>query len=58
MGRRRFRIADTWEQDGYRMARPDYYLDSVPSSQQEAQALVSLAQHVESLADQWAERFR
>ena len=58
VGRRRFRITEAGEQDGYRMALPQYFIDSPVSDPEQQLALRDLAVHVEALADQWIERFR
>ncbi|PSC74157.1 LON peptidase N-terminal domain and RING finger 1 isoform B [Micractinium conductrix] len=58
-GRRRFRPAETWELDGYRVARPEYLADEPPAEgSEEAAALASEAAAVEALADTWVERLR
>lgn len=58
MGRRRFRIQQAWEQDGYRVARPAFFTDSAPASAEEEHALVQQTSSVDSLADQWTQRLR
>ncbi|KAL4442724.1 hypothetical protein ABPG77_006718 [Micractinium sp. CCAP 211/92] len=59
LGKRRFRPAETWEQDGYRVARPEYITDeSPPADSETAQQLAREATDVEALADSWAERLR
>lgn len=58
MGRRRFRIQQAWEQDGYRIARPRYFTDGAPASSDEEHALAQQTSSVESLADQWLQRLR
>lgn len=56
-GRRRFRAAETWEQDGYRVARPEYVKDTaVDPSSPEATELEAAAAAVELLADSWVAR--
>lgn len=56
-GRRRCRLQRTWEQDGYRMASPQYFRDDVASedTRQQSQALV---QEVDGMADRWAAHLR
>lgn len=59
LGRRRFRPAETWEQDGYRVARPEYLSDDAPPADSEEAALLAQeAGEVEALADAWLERLR
>lgn len=59
LGKRRFRPIETWEQDGYRVARPEYVTDEPPPADSEAaQQLAREAAEVEALADSWAERLR
>ena len=58
-GVRRFRIAESWEQDGYRMARPRYFCDDamLPGSP-EAAEVAALAAAVEAHADAWVDRVK
>lgn len=59
VGRRRFRPQDPQEQDGYRVARPEYVMDKVPEpNSPEAIELEALATEVESMADGWVGRMR
>ncbi|KAL4424242.1 hypothetical protein ABPG75_001543 [Micractinium tetrahymenae] len=59
LGKRRFCPAETWEQDGYRVARPEYLADELPPADSEAAAqLAREAAEVEGLADAWVERLR
>ncbi|KAK9809744.1 hypothetical protein WJX73_001951 [Symbiochloris irregularis] len=58
MGRQRFRIQQAWEQDGYRIARPAYFMDGAPASTEEEHALVQQTSSIDSLADQWIQRLR
>lgn len=59
VGRRRFKPTEVWEQDGYRVARPEYVTDEVPAADtEEAEALQAVAAEVEGLADAWLQRLR
>lgn len=65
VGRRRFRPAATWEQDGYRVAQPEYICDEPPAAAVGATAggaaaeqLAELAAEVSALADGWVDRLR
>lgn len=59
VGRRRFKPCDPHEQDGYRVARPEYVKDKVPEPDSiEATELEALATEVESMADGWVGRMR
>jgi len=58
-GKQRFKIAECWEQDGYRVARPVFYSDTpVPEGTPEAEALGALAAEVEDLADRFVAKVR
>lgn len=58
-GRRRFRIVQAWEQDGYRVALPRYFLDdAVAPGTTEAAELAQLAANVESCADHWVDKVK
>ena len=58
-GKQRFRVVECWEQDGYRVARPEYFSDSQPPAASEAQAnLQSLCQSVDQLASVWLDKVR
>ena len=60
VGRRRFRPCDAQEQDGYRVARPEYVSDDdepVPGSA-EADELAAVAADVERMADVWVGKMR
>ena len=56
---RRFRVAESWEQDGYRMARPRYFRDDplAPGSP-EAAEVTALAAAVEAHADDWVDKVK
>jgi len=58
VGRRRFRIAEDWETDGYRVASAAFFRDSEPADAAAAAELVSLSASVEALADAWVKRAR
>ncbi|PRW58966.1 DNA excision repair ERCC-8-like isoform B [Chlorella sorokiniana] len=59
VGRRRFHPTETWEQDGYRVARPTFIADEPPAEgSEEAQRLQEAAAEVGQLADGLLERLR
>jgi Lon protease-like protein len=59
VGRRRFRILRAWEQDGYRVALPRYFMDdAVAGGGPEAAELALLAAAVEASADAWVDRVK
>jgi hypothetical protein len=59
VGRRRFRPAQTAEQDGYRVATPEFLTDApVGAGSPEAAALAALAGEVETMAGTWVDRLR
>ncbi|KAK9808920.1 hypothetical protein WJX72_006425 [[Myrmecia] bisecta] len=59
VGRQRFRLLDSFEQDGYRMARPQYFSDDTPEpDSQLALETAAVASSVEGLADAWVERVK
>ena len=52
-------MVECWEQDGYRVARPEYFSDSQPPAASEAQAnLQTLCQSVDQLASVWLDKVR
>jgi len=58
-GKQRFKVVDCWEQDGYRVARPEYFTDSLPPTASEAQvSLHALCQSVDQLANVWLDKVR
>ena len=58
-GKQRFKVLDCWEQDGYRVARPQYFSDSPLPSASDAQAnLASMCQSVDQLANIWLDKVR
>ncbi|KAI7842161.1 hypothetical protein COHA_004184 [Chlorella ohadii] len=59
VGRRRFQPSETWEQDGYRVARPTFIADEPPAEgSEEARRLQEAAAEVEQLADGLLDRLR
>ena len=59
VGRRRFKPQNSYEQDGYRVAKPEYVQDKVPEAgSAEATELEALSTEVESMADAWVGRMR
>ncbi len=58
VGRRRFRVGEAWEVDGYRVASPRYFADAPPPSPGASAATASLASQVEALAEAWVDRVR
>ena len=59
VGRRRFRITRAWEQDGYRIAAPEFFSDMPPAEgSMEAQELPVLSARVAELAKQIADNIR
>lgn len=58
VGRRRFRPGAPAEQDGYRVARPEFLRDDVPAPGAEADELERVAVEVEGMADAWMGRVR
>lgn len=58
-GKQRFKVVECWEQDGYRVARPEYFTDSLPPTASEAQvSLHALCQSVDQLANVWLDKVR
>lgn len=58
-GKQRFRVVECWEQDGYRVARPQYFSDNPPPAASEAQTrLASMCQSVDQLANIWLDKVR
>ena len=58
-GKQRFKVLECWEQDGYRVARPQYFADSPLPSASDAQAnLASMCQSVDRLANIWLDKVR
>lgn len=58
-GKQRFKVVECWEQDGYRVARPEYFTDSQPPTASEAQvSLHALCQSVDQLANVWLDKVR
>lgn len=58
-GKQRFKVLECWEQDGYRVARPQYFSDSLPPTASDAQtSLVSMCQSVDQLANIWLDKVR
>ncbi len=58
-GKQRFKVVECWEQDGYRVARPEYFTDSLPPTASEAQVgLHALCQSVDQLANVWMDKVR
>lgn len=58
-GKQRFRVVECWEQDGYRVARPQYFSDNPPPAASEAQiSLASMCQSVDQLANIWLDKVR
>ena len=58
-GKQRFKVVECWEQDGYRVARPEYFTDSLPPTVSEAQvSLHALCQSVDQLANVWLDKVR
>ncbi len=52
-------MVECWEQDGYRVARPEYFTDSLPPTASEAQvSLHALCQSVDQLANVWLDKVR
>jgi len=58
VGRRRFRVGQAWEVDGYRVASPRYFADAPPPCPEAAASTAALASQVEALAEAWVERVR
>ncbi|KAK9843647.1 hypothetical protein WJX81_000969 [Elliptochloris bilobata] len=59
VGRRRFRIEEAWELDGYRVARPGVMADARPEAgSAEAAELEALTEQATQLVAQWIERVR
>ncbi len=59
VGRRRFKIQQSWEQDGYRVAAPRYFADEAPpAGSPEAAELAALAGVVESRAELWVDKVK
>jgi len=58
VGRRRFRVREAWEQDGYRVARPEFFGDKPPPPGDAPAALEALAAEVTRLVGQWIEHVR
>jgi Lon protease-like protein len=59
VGRRRFRPRDAQEQDGYRVARAEYFTDDVPERDSAADTeLENISTEVEVMADAWMGRMR
>ncbi len=59
VGRRRFRPCDAQEQDGYRIARAEYFTDAIPENEStEATELGNISTEVEIMADAWMGRMR
>ena len=59
VGRRRFKIQQSWEQDGYRVAAPQFFADEAPpAGSPEAAELAVLAGAVESRAELWVDKVK
>ena len=58
VGRRRFRIGEDWETDGYRVCSARFFRDSPPADAAAAAEVASLSSSVEALADAWVKRAR
>ena len=58
VGRRRFRLGDDWETDGYRVASATFFSDSSPPGAAAEAEVAALAAAVEALADAWVKRAR
>jgi len=59
VGRRRFRIARTWDQDGYRMAQPEYFDDEpLEAGSEEAAKLAALARRTKELGTEFLAKLR
>jgi Lon protease-like protein len=59
VGRRRFTIQESWEQDGYRVAAPQFFGDEPPQpGSTEAIELAALSTAVEARADAWVDRVK
>jgi Lon protease-like protein len=59
VGRRRFRPCDAQEQDGYRIARAEYFQDDIPDRESaEGTELENISTEVEVMADAWMSRMR
>ncbi|BDA43943.1 LON peptidase N-terminal domain and RING finger protein 3 [Coccomyxa sp. Obi] len=59
VGRRRFKIQQSWEQDGYRVAAPRYFADEAPpAGSPEAAELAALAGAVASRAELWVDKVK
>ena len=58
-GKQRFKVLDSWEQDGYRVARPEFFQDT-PYSQgtPEHTNLHAMCQAVDDLATVWLDKVR
>ena len=58
-GKKRFKVLENWEQDGYRVARPEFFQDMPPSEQSpESNALQAMCQSVDDLATIWLDKVR
>lgn len=58
-GKQRFKVLECWEQDGYRVARPQYFSDSPLPAASDAQAsLEAMCQSVDQLASIWLDKVR
>jgi len=59
VGRRRFRPCDAQEQDGYRIARAEYFQDDIPNrGSAGGTELENISTEVEVMADAWMGRMR
>lgn len=58
-GKQRFKVLESWEQDGYRVARPEFFQDMPPSQDTpEHTALQAISQSVDDLASIWLDKVR
>ena len=56
-GKQRFKVVECWEQDGYRVARPEFFSDS-PLAPDAQASLTAICQSVDQLANIWLDKVR
>lgn len=58
-GKRRFKVAESWEQDGYRVARPEFFQDALPAEgTPEHTAQQTVCRTVDDMVTVWLDKVR